>query len=70
MMAPARTPRAIVHRLNQEIQRALARPDVKDRIFAAGLEIVGGTPEEFDAVIKAEIAKWGKVIRDANIREE
>lgn len=69
MFAPARTPPAIVKRLNAEILRVLARPDFKERFLAAGIEPVGSSPEEFGAIVRAEQAKWGKLIRDLDIRE-
>ena len=70
MFAPANTPAALVARLNQEIARSLTAPAMKQRFFDDGLEVATGTPEEFLARIKSEIAKWGKVIREAGIREE
>lgn len=69
MFAPARTPAAIVKRLNAEILRVLARPDLKERFFAAGIEPVGSSPEEFGAIVRGEQAKWGKLIRELDIRE-
>ncbi len=68
IFAPARTPAAIINLLNQEIVRILNKADVKERFFSSGAETVGSSPEEFAATIKSEIAKWGKVIRDAGIR--
>jgi len=47
----------------------LARPDIKERFFAAGIEPVGTSPEEFTSTLKADQAKWGKLIRDLNIRD-
>ncbi len=70
MFAPARTPTAIVDQLNRESVRALNRPEVKERFGSAGTEAVGGTPEQFAATMKSEMAKWGKVIKDAGIRDE
>jgi tripartite-type tricarboxylate transporter receptor subunit TctC len=70
MFAPAKTPAAVVSRLNQEIVRLLARSDVKEKFFNAGMEPVGNTPEQFGATVKSEMAKWGKVIRDADIRAD
>ena len=70
VLAPARTPAAIVNRLNQEIVRVLLKPDVKEKFFIAGSEVIASTPHEFAATIKSEMAKWGKVIRDVNIRSE
>jgi tripartite-type tricarboxylate transporter receptor subunit TctC len=70
IFAPAGTPPAILTRLNQEIVRVLARPDVKDRFFAAGQETVGSTPEALGALIKAEMDRMGKIIRSAAIRAD
>jgi tripartite-type tricarboxylate transporter receptor subunit TctC len=68
VMAPAGTPPAIINRLNAEINRILKLPDVAEKLSSLGAEIVGSTPEEFAAYLKAEIAKWGKVARDNNVR--
>ena len=68
--APAGTPREVIARLNREVTRALAAPDVKEKLFNQGIETVGGTPEEFIAYNKAESAKWGKVIREQGIKIE
>jgi tripartite-type tricarboxylate transporter receptor subunit TctC len=70
IFAPAGTPPAILTRLNQEIVRVLARPDVKDKFFAAGQETVGSTPEELAALIKAEMDRMSKIIRAAAIRAD
>ena len=67
MFAPARTPAAIVSLVNQEVGRILTRADAKDRLANAGMDAVVNSPEEFSAVIKSEMAKWGKVIREARI---
>jgi tripartite-type tricarboxylate transporter receptor subunit TctC len=67
---PAGTPRAIVDRLNVEIVKIMRTPGTFDRLAADGTTPTGSTPEEFVAYIKAEQAKWGKVVRDANIRVE
>ena len=66
--APGKTPAAIINRLNQEIVRALNRADVKERFLNVGVEVVASSPEQFAATIKSEIAKWGKVMRDAGIK--
>ena len=66
--APAKTPGAIINRLNQEIVRVINLPDVNERFLNAGLEAVGGSPEQFAATLKSEIAKWGKVIKDGGIK--
>ncbi len=70
VFVPAGTPREVIAKLNREITRALAAPDVKEKLFNQGIETVGGTPEEFIAYNKAESAKWGKVIREQGIKIE
>ena len=67
---PAGTPRAIVDRLNAEIVKIIRTPGVFDRLAADGTTATGSTPEEFTAYIKAEQAKWSKVVREANIKAE
>ena len=69
-LAPAGTPKAIITRLNTEINAALKMPDVRAKLEAAGIEIQGGTPQEYAAVIKSDLAKWGKVIKAAGIPME
>ncbi|WGT62505.1 Bug family tripartite tricarboxylate transporter substrate binding protein [Variovorax paradoxus] len=69
-LAPAGTPKAIVEKLNAEINAALKLPDVRTKLQAAGIEIQGGTPQEYAAVIKADLAKWGKVVKEAGIQPE
>lgn len=66
--APAGTPRPVVAKLNGEIVRILNMPDVRQRLSGHGLIPGGGTPEELGAFLKAEIAKWGKLIKEAGIR--
>jgi tripartite-type tricarboxylate transporter receptor subunit TctC len=68
MFAPARTPAAVIKRLNEELLKVLNNPDLKAKFLNIGVEPVGGTPEQFADFIRADMAKWGKVIRDANIR--
>jgi tripartite-type tricarboxylate transporter receptor subunit TctC len=70
VFAPANTPALLIERLHQEIARALNRAEVKERLFNSGMEAAGSSPEAFAAVIKSDMAKWGKVIRDAGIRDE
>ena len=69
MFAPAKTPTAIVNRLNQEARRVLARADVRDKLYSVGVEPVPSSPAEFAAKINAEMAKWGKLIKEAGIHE-
>jgi tripartite-type tricarboxylate transporter receptor subunit TctC len=68
LLAPAGTPREIVTRVNAEMVRSLAMPELKERFVAMGAELVSSTPEEFDAYIRSETAKWGKVIKDVGIQ--
>ena len=68
LFAPAKTPEAVIARLNQEIVRVLNRAEVRERFLSSGVETVGSTSEEFGATVKSEMARLGKVIRDANIR--
>jgi tripartite-type tricarboxylate transporter receptor subunit TctC len=71
ILAPAGTPKAVVDRLYRETVKALKMPDVVERLGTqGGNELVGSAPEEFAVLIKAEITKYGKVIRDAGIRVE
>ena len=68
VMSRAGTPQPIIDRLHGEITRILKQPDVREKLDALGGEIVGSTPSEFAAYLKAEIAKWDKVAKAANIR--
>ncbi len=70
LLAPVQVPRAIITRLHGEVVKILAAPDLRDKLKSQGFEPVGNTPDQFAAYIKSEIAKWGKVIRDAGIRAE
>jgi tripartite-type tricarboxylate transporter receptor subunit TctC len=70
LVAPAGTPKEIVDLLYREIAKAVAQPDVKERLAVLGFKPVANTPEEFGARIKLEIAKWGKVVHDAKLRIE
>ena len=69
LFAPAKTPAAIINRLNQEIVRALNRAEVKERLFNAAIEVVASSPEQLAATIKSEMATIGKVVKDAGLRE-
>jgi tripartite-type tricarboxylate transporter receptor subunit TctC len=71
LVVPAGTPKAIVDLLQSEIAKIVAQPDVKERPRGAWLPGRSpNTPEEFGKRIKAEIEKWGKVVRDAKLRIE
>jgi len=68
LVAPVGTPSDIIAKLNQEILRIYALPDVRERIAAAGLDPVTSTPAEFTAFIRSESERWGKAIKEAGIR--
>ena len=70
VLVPAATPKAIVQRLNAEINAVLRDPDVVQKMNASGFALVGGTPEEFGALIKGESDKWAPVIRKAGVKIE
>ncbi|PLP96284.1 tripartite tricarboxylate transporter substrate binding protein [Cupriavidus pauculus] len=70
IQAPAGTPKEIVQRLNQEIAKSLAEPDVVKRFREQGVEVVGSSSTKFATLVEAEIEKWGTVVRDANVRLE
>ena len=69
-VAPVGTPQPIIQTLNRELVRAFNAPDVREQVAASGAEIAGGSPEEFAAVIRSEMAKWGKIIKDAGIKAQ
>ncbi|APW39979.1 ABC transporter substrate-binding protein [Rhodoferax koreense] len=69
-LAPAGTPKAIIAKLNAEINAALKLPDVRTKLEAAGIEIQGGTPQEYAALIKSDLVKWGKVVKEAGIQPD
>src|SRR5688572_3631938 len=70
ILAPAATPPALVNRLNGEINKALAAPDLKDRLLNAGIQPVGTTPAEFGSFIRSETVRFAKVIKEAGIKPE
>lgn len=70
VVAPAKTPKPIIDRLHKEIVKALNEPDLKGRLLAEGSEIGGISPEAFGKYVRAEIAKWTKVVKDAKIQVE
>jgi tripartite-type tricarboxylate transporter receptor subunit TctC len=67
MAAPAKTPRDVVARLNEEVRKALVAPDVRKRFIELGIDPRASTPEEMQAVYDADVVRWRKVIADANI---
>jgi tripartite-type tricarboxylate transporter receptor subunit TctC len=70
MLVPAGTPRPIVDRLHGAMVKALGAPDIKEKFAAQSVEISGNTPEEFDAVIRSEIAKWSKVVKASGAKAD
>ncbi|NUA29676.1 tripartite tricarboxylate transporter substrate binding protein [Cupriavidus basilensis] len=70
VLAPAGTPKAVVDKLNAEINKALASPDVRERLQNAGIEPAGGTPAQFASFLQVEMGKWAKVAKDAGIQPE
>jgi tripartite-type tricarboxylate transporter receptor subunit TctC len=70
LLAPARTPAAIVERLRTEIQRGLLAPATKDKLAKDGVELVASTPAELETFMRADMAKWGEVIKTARIRAD
>ena len=69
ILAPAKTPKAIVDRLQQEIAVVLKIPAVRERYLSNAFEPIGSTPEEFAAQIKADYERWGQVVKDANLKQ-
>ncbi len=69
ILAPAGTPRATVNRINAELQRIIAMPDVVEKMRGAGVEPFISTPERFADYMKSEVVRWAKVIKDANIEK-
>ncbi len=67
LYAPAKTPKTLIDRINRDVVAILRLPETRDTLRAQGAEAVPNTPEEFAAFQQSEIAKWGKVIRDAHI---
>ncbi|WP_011295681.1 tripartite tricarboxylate transporter substrate binding protein [Cupriavidus necator] len=70
IQAPAGTPKEVVQKLNQEIAKALADPEIVKRFREQGVEVVGSSPTKFATLVEAEIQKWGSVVRDANVQLE
>lgn len=70
ILAPAGTPKAVVDKLNAQINKILAEPDVRERLRNLGIEPAGGTPEQFGKYIQTELTKWAKVASDAGIQPE
>jgi tripartite-type tricarboxylate transporter receptor subunit TctC len=67
VLGPAGLPKTIVARLNGEIVKILAKPEMREKLLASGAEPGGGSPQQFDALIRAETAKWSKVVKTVNL---
>jgi len=70
LFAPAKTPQAIIVKINRDVVASLQAPDAKDALLAQGAETIPTTPAEFGAFVKAEVAKWGRVIKEAGIKAD
>ncbi len=70
LVAPARTPRAVVDKLSKEINRVLHLPVLQDQFLPLGLVLTPNTPDEFGTMIKAEVTKWNKELREAGVQPE
>ena len=70
ILAPANTPREIIAKIHGATARAVQDPGVKDSFFGDGGETIGSTPDDFAAVIRAELGKWSKVVKDAGIKPD
>jgi tripartite-type tricarboxylate transporter receptor subunit TctC len=68
VLAPAKTPEAILKLLNAEIVKALAAPEVRDSLTGEGGEVLGGTPAQFAAFLQSEQAKWSRVVKEAGVK--
>ncbi len=69
-LAPAATPRELITRLNNDMNRVMKMPDVMQRLAGDGVEAVGTTPEQFGAYLRAEITKWGKVVKASGAKAD
>ena len=67
LFAPTGTPKAVVDKMQAEVARIVREPDIRERIAALGGEPVGNKPEEFAAIVSGDVAKWKKVVKDANV---
>ncbi|MEO5770863.1 MAG: tripartite tricarboxylate transporter substrate-binding protein, partial [Burkholderiaceae bacterium] len=70
MFVPAKTPRAVIERLNKALNSVAADPEVRAQLLAQGAEAVGGTPERLGQAVAAELPKWAKLAKDANIKAD
>lgn len=69
-VAPAGTPKPVLQKIQADTAKALATPDVQKRAQEFGMQVVGSTPEQFDALIASEMKRWGRIVTEANIQQE
>jgi tripartite-type tricarboxylate transporter receptor subunit TctC len=70
VLAPAKTPKELVNKIQSDIKVAMSGPEIKDKMDKLGIEIISSSPEEFDQYLKSEFNKWSNVARQANIKSE
>lgn len=70
VVVPSATPRPLVHKISADINEALKQPDLVERMAGVGMEPAGNSPEQFDAYIKSEIAKWAPIVKEAGLKVE
>ena len=70
MFVPAKTPRAVIDRLNKALNAVVGDPEIREKLLAQGAEGVGGTPERLGQAVAAELPKWAKLAKDANIKAD
>ena len=69
-LAPAGTPTAIAQSFHQALVKVMAQPEMKSRLLAQGVDIVGAGPREFDTIVREEVDKWSKLVKHAGITAE
>ena len=70
ILAPARTPKAVLSRLNTEIVKIVQTPEVQERFLGQGLDPATSTADEFAALIRSDLVRWAKVVKQAGIRQQ
>ena len=70
IIAPAKVPKPIIQKLNRDIVEALKEPDVREKLVSMGADIVAGTPEQFDALLRSETTRYAKIIKDVGLEPQ